>query len=72
MRGSVHYLFICNPDQIVSAKLDAVFRHRGHVDDVPYSEWQDDGNGGVADRRPLKGECILGYQKWLKELKEER
>ena len=74
MRGDVGIIFACNAHGVFNTLLDKVEAHDGYIDNVTYSEWQDDGNGGppatikTPTQRTTREDCEKLFRKKLQEV----
>jgi hypothetical protein len=64
-------LFNCHKEGVNNTRLDAVRRFNGHVNNKSYSEWLDDGEGGLTTKElapPSQDKCEELFKKKLAEL----
>jgi hypothetical protein len=66
-------LFNCDKDGVNNTRLDAVRRLNGHVNNKSYSEWLDNGEGGLTTKEPpappSRDKCEELFKRKLTELR---
>ena len=74
--GNHNLLLHCDENGVDSIRIDKVSGFKGHVLEVPYADWLDDGYGGPprALKTPVvpysKSQCNGILEKWETELKK--